>query len=221
MTVTSRHPAYSEYTIKWASLPWEADEAYALRRRVFCEEQSLFEQDDRDLTDQSAQLLVALGGHGGWHEQVVGTVRIHEEEPGIWYGSRLAVDPAFRTQGYLGATLIKLAVSSAHALGCHCFLARVQEQNETLFRRLHWQRIGEQIVRNRPHVVMQADLDHYPPCHTPYGGFVLRGRNRRVDTEIAPQLLELPVANASHLTTAAAPAAALASAPAAALVEGA
>ncbi|SEF86853.1 MSMEG_0567/Sll0786 family nitrogen starvation N-acetyltransferase [Marinobacterium lutimaris] len=191
MTSKNRHPAYSEYTIKWASLDWEANEAYALRRRVFCDEQSLFEQDDRDLTDQSAQLLVALGGHGGWHEQVVGTVRIHEEEPGIWYGSRLAVDPAFRTQGYLGATLIKLAVSSAHALGCRCFLARVQSQNETLFRRLHWARIGEESVRDLPHVIMQADLSHYPPCHTPFGGFVLRARNRRSTAEIAPGLLEL------------------------------
>lgn len=191
MNSKNRHPAYSEYTIKWASLDWEANEAYALRRRVFCDEQSLFEHDDRDLTDQSAQLLVALGGHGGWHEQVVGTVRIHEEEPGIWYGSRLAVDPAFRTQGYLGATLIKLAVSSAHALGCRCFLARVQSQNETLFRRLHWTRIGEENVRGLPHVIMQADLGHYPPCHTPFGGFVLRGRNRRSTAEIAPGLLEL------------------------------
>ncbi len=203
MGTASRHPAYSGYTIKWASLPWEAEQAYALRRRVFCDEQSLFERDDRDLTDQSAQLLVALGGHGGWHEQVVGTVRIHEEEPGVWFGSRLAVDPAFRSQGYLGSTLIKLAVSSAHALGCHCFLARVQAQNETLFRRLHWQRIGEEIVRGRPHVTMQADMDHYPPCHTPYGGFVQRGRNRRSHADIAPQLLEMPVAPAAGMPAAA------------------
>ncbi len=192
MTIASRHPAYSEYTIKWASLPWEVNAAHALRRRVFCEEQALFEKDDRDLTDNSAQLLVALGGHGGWHEQVVGTVRIHEEEPGVWFGSRLAVDPVFRTQGYLGATLIKLAVSSAHAQGCHLFLARVQAQNETLFRRLHWNKLGEEMVRGIPHAVMQADLDHYPPRFDPFGGFVIRGRNRRNTPEIGADLLDLP-----------------------------
>lgn len=191
MKTSGQYVPYSEYTIKWVSLPWEASEAFALRRRVFCDEQALFEQDDRDATDRSAQLLVALGGLGGWHEQVVGTVRIHQDAPGIWYGSRLAVDPAFRTQGYLGATLIKLAVSSAHALGCSRFLARVQAQNETLFRRLHWQRIGEETIRNRAHVVMEADLAHYPPCHSPYSGFVLRGRNRQRSAELAPGLLNL------------------------------
>ncbi|MCV6610787.1 MAG: GNAT family N-acetyltransferase [Amphritea sp.] len=192
MQTQQRHPRYSEYTIKWASLDWETREALALRQRVFCDEQSLFENDDRDIADQNAQLLVALGGHGGWHEQVVGTVRIHEEAPGIWYGSRLAVDRLFRTQGYLGATLIKLAVSSAHARGCCCFMARVQAQNEVLFKRLNWNRVGEEVVRGLPHVIMQADLSHYPPCSTPYSGFVLRGRNRKNVNEIAPQLLTLP-----------------------------
>ncbi len=199
MSSASRHPAYSEYTIKWANLPWETEAAYTLRRRVFCDEQAIFELDDRDLTDQTAQLLVAVGGYGGWHDQVVGTVRIHEEVPGVWYGSRLAVDPAFRTQGYLGATLIKLAVSSAHALGCQQFLAKVQPQNETLFRRLHWLNVGEQIVCGRPHVIMQADLNHYPPCYAPYSGFVLRGRNRKPSAEIGPHLLTHTLAQGPSL----------------------
>lgn len=199
MHTKQRHPAYSDYTIKWASLDWEAREAFALRRRVFCDEQALFEKDDRDLTDQNAQLIVALGGHGGWHDQVVGTVRIHEEEPGVWYGSRLAVDPAFRRQGYLGATLIKLAVSSAHSLGCCCFMARVQAQNERLFRRLHWDRIGEEEIQGLPHVTMQANLDHYPPCHTPHSGYVMRGRNRKSDQAIAPELLKLPTEQSANL----------------------
>lgn len=193
MLSTSHQPDYSEYTIKWVSLDWEMEEAYALRKRVFCEEQSLFEGDDLDITDQTAQLLVALGGYGGWHEKVVGTVRIHEESPGIWYGSRLAVDPSCRTHGSIGSTLIKLAVSSAHALGCQRFLATVQAQNEELFRRLHWERLAEKIVYGRPHVSMEADLGHYPPCHSPFSGFVLRAKQRQLITELAPQLLSMPV----------------------------
>lgn len=192
MRSTAQHLRYSEYTVKWVTLPWEADEAYALRRRVFCAEQALFEGDDRDITDNRAQLLVVLGGFGGWHEQVVGTVRIHEEAPGLWYGSRLAVDPAFRSQGHLGAMLIKLAVSSAHALGCEQFLARVQAQNELLFRRLHWERIGEEMILGREHVIMEAQLAHYPPCHDPRSGFVLRSRTRRTADELAPCLTALP-----------------------------
>ena len=44
----------------------------------------------------------------------------------------------FASHGSIGATLIRLAVSSAHALGCETFLAHVQSQNVPLFRALHW-----------------------------------------------------------------------------------
>jgi putative N-acetyltransferase (TIGR04045 family) len=125
----------ASYTIKWTTLPWEASEAYKLRRAVFCIEQGIFIGDDRDEIDERAQLLVAVSCIGGMPEQVVGTVRIHEDEPGVWTGSRLAVHAAFRRHGKIGATLIRLAVSSAHALGCTTFLAHVQSQNAACFMR--------------------------------------------------------------------------------------
>ena len=52
---------YAGYTIKWVTLPWEREQAYALRRQVFCREQGLFADDDRDEIDDHAHLLVALG----------------------------------------------------------------------------------------------------------------------------------------------------------------
>ena len=76
-------------------------------------------------------------------DRVVGTVRIHEEAPGLWFGSRLAVDREFRRIGAIGATLIRLAVSSAHAMGCRHFLAHVQAQNGPLFRQMHWETLDE------------------------------------------------------------------------------
>nr|WP_227631726.1 MSMEG_0567/Sll0786 family nitrogen starvation N-acetyltransferase [Klebsiella pneumoniae] len=81
---------YAGYTIKWVTLPWEREQAYALRRQVFCREQGLFADDDRDEIDDHAHLLVALGCVAGWHDRVVGTVRIHQQSPGVWLGSRLA-----------------------------------------------------------------------------------------------------------------------------------
>ena len=189
----NQYGSYSEYTIKWATLPWEMEQAYALRRRVFCAEQGIFDTDDHDETDSHAQLLVALGGFGGWHEQVVGTVRIHRElradQDDIWWGSRLAVDPAFRAQGRLGSTLIRLAVASAHALGCRQFFAHVQKQNEPLFQHLHWQTLAEEQLCDRPHAFMQADLNHYPPCDDPRSGFVLPGRQPAGCEHLAPLLL--------------------------------
>ncbi|MDY6798965.1 MAG: MSMEG_0567/Sll0786 family nitrogen starvation N-acetyltransferase [Pseudomonadota bacterium] len=187
------HPWYSAYTVKWATLDWEKEEAFALRRRVFCEEQALFEGDDRDHKDGIAQLLVALGGYGGWHERIVGTVRIHAENSGLWYGSRLAVDPFCRTHGHIGSTLIRLAVSSAHALGCRCFRALVQKQNEALFHHLHWHSLTEKPIYGQLHILMEADLSCYPPCHTPLSGFVIRARQEHTDADLSPPLLGMPV----------------------------
>jgi len=174
---------YAEFTIKWVTLPWEVEQAYDLRRKVFCAEQGIFIESDVDATDSRAQLLVAIGSWGGWHDRVVGTVRIHREgsdRDNIWYGSRLAVDPDFRKVSQLGSTLIKLAVSSARALGCEKFYAHVQSQNEKLFQRLHWQTLEHLEIRNRPHVFMQADLQQYPPCHDPRSGFVVHARQAAV-----------------------------------------
>ncbi|MEK7883760.1 MULTISPECIES: MSMEG_0567/Sll0786 family nitrogen starvation N-acetyltransferase [Methyloversatilis] len=166
-----------EFRIKWAHGDWEHDQAMRLRRAVFCVEQGVFPGDDRDAIDDHAQIIVALACVGGMPDQVVGTVRIHEDrasDPGLWWGSRLAVHPAFRSQGRLGATLIRLAVTSAHARGCHTFLAHVQAQNLPLFRRLHWTPLQAETLHGRPHWLMQAQLDHYPPCYDVYTGFVAR-----------------------------------------------
>ncbi|HEX3382997.1 MAG TPA: MSMEG_0567/Sll0786 family nitrogen starvation N-acetyltransferase [Paraburkholderia sp.] len=164
--------APSEFRIKWTTLPWETREAYKLRRAVFCVEQGIFAGDDYDEIDTHAHLLVALSCVAGMPERVVGTVRIHETERGVWFGSRLAVHAAFRSYGKIGSTLIRLAVSSAHALGCETFLAHVQSQNVSLFKRLCWDSIREETLFGRPHHLMQARLDAYPPCATPESGFV-------------------------------------------------
>jgi len=192
---------HSDYTIKWATLDWEIEQAFALRRKIFCEEQGIFTGDDRDKTDDHAQCLVAIANHGGWHDQVVGTVRIHHEGENVWWGSRLGVDPEFRTQVGLGAALIKLAVSSAHALGCEKFLAQVQKKNERLFNRLRWESCFELDVRNRPHVMMEADLNNFPPIYHPNSGFVLKERKVDFTGDLAPSLLTiLPFANAKDIS---------------------
>ena len=169
------------YRVQWASDGWMQREAAALRRQVFCTEQGLFggrDGDDRDAIDDDPSLhqLVALSVVAGEADQMVGTVRIHEASPGLWWGSRLAVRRAFRQSSQLGTELIRLAVSSAHALGCREFLAHVQAQNVPLFERLHWQVLDEMVLHGRMHALMRADLAHYPPCETPYAGFVVSPR---------------------------------------------
>ncbi len=163
--------AACHFRLKYATDPWEKTGAARLRRQVFCDEQGIFETDDRDDIDDTAIHLVALSTMAVLADEVVGTVRIHQPEPGIWYGSRLAVDPRYRRVGALGAALIKLAVSSATSLGCVRFYANVQAQNELMFRRLAWQRVDEMELHGVPHVFMQADLAAYPPLANAPEGF--------------------------------------------------
>ena len=152
-----------EYRVKLAAAPWEVAGHHALRRAIFCAEQGIFAESDRDAIDAAATPIVALSCMLGDPDEVVGVVRIHEAEPGIWWGSRLGVHRDFRRIGPLGAELIRLAVSTAHARGCRTFLAHVQEQNVGLFRRLHWETLRELELHGRTHLQMRADLAHYAP----------------------------------------------------------
>jgi putative N-acetyltransferase (TIGR04045 family) len=162
----------AEYRVKFATETWERREAAALRRKVFCEEQGIFVGDDRDAVDNRAITIVAMSSFAIASQEVVGTVRIHEAEPCAWWGSRLAVASEYRCISALGTSLIRLAVSSAHARGCRRFFAHVQSQNVALFRRLHWHTIEEVVLHGRPHHFMRADLNHYPPIADPETGFL-------------------------------------------------
>ena len=162
----------SEYRVKFATEAWERRDAAVLRRKVFCEEQKIFSGDDRDAIDAAAITIVAISSFAVVPQEVVGTVRIHRGEPGTWWGSRLAVAAQYRGISALGTSLIRLAVSSAHARGCRRFLAHVQAQNAPLFQRLGWNTIEEIEVHGRPHHFMQADLDRYPPIVDAETGFV-------------------------------------------------
>lgn len=166
----------SAFKVKYATEAWERRGAAALRRRVFCDEQKLFAGDDRDDIDVVATCIVALSSYTVAVDAVVGTVRIHEAEPGTWWGSRLAVASDHRRVGALGAALIRLAVSSAHARGCTRFLAHVQSQNALMFQKLHWDVLEEIELHDRPHMRMQADLAFYPPFSTPEAGFLALAR---------------------------------------------
>ena len=162
----------SEYRVKFATEAWERREAAALRRWVFCNEQRIFPADDHDAIDDVAIPIVAISSFCVVTQEVVGTVRIHEAERGVWWGSRLAVAAGYRRISALGTSLIRLAVCSAHARGCKSFYAHVQSQNASLFHRLNWVTIEETELHGRPHHFMEADLSHYPPFADAEIGFL-------------------------------------------------
>lgn len=149
-----------------ATRPWQQQAAAQLRRDVFCTEQGIFTDDDQDEIDLLATPIVAVSRLLGDDDHVIGTVRIHpESNEGEWWGSRLAVCKDYRRQAGLGTSLIRLAVSTAHARGCTRFLAHVQSANVLLFQRLHWQSLGEVVLHGKSHHLMEADLAYYPANH--------------------------------------------------------
>ncbi|HTN82294.1 MAG TPA: MSMEG_0567/Sll0786 family nitrogen starvation N-acetyltransferase [Sorangium sp.] len=141
-----------------------------MRRAIFCDEQGLFKATDEDERDAAAFAIAAVHAmHPGAREgeEVVGTVRIYEAEPGLWYGGRLGVARAHRKQGVVGRGLVHKAVTTAHGWGCQRFLALVQVANVPFFESIHWRSLEERSYRDHPHHLMQADLASYPPGDEP------------------------------------------------------
>jgi putative N-acetyltransferase (TIGR04045 family) len=152
-----------EYRIERAVTAYQKAACHALRREVFCQEQKIFEHDDRDEIDDQCLLLAASSCMFGHAHDIVGTVRIHEPASTLWWGSRLAVAKRFRRIGGLGCALVKLAVGTAKFQGAETFLAHVQAQNRSLFESLHWHVLDRKTLHGQPHFLMQADIKEYEP----------------------------------------------------------
>lgn len=151
-----------------ATEPWQVAGYHELRRRVFVEEQGLFEASDEDRADEVALPIVAMSMVHGMLDQVVGTVRIFQPvnaSRSTWFGGRLAVDPFYRRHGVIGESLIRAAVCTAHALGCTEFLATVQQPVVRYFERHHFRVLQPTTVCGVPHALMEASLSAYPPRH--------------------------------------------------------
>lgn len=151
----------ADIVIKIVSEDWERRQYYRLREATFRDEQQIL-KEDRDEYDFKAFGIVAIGQMFGEPDRVVGAVRIFPEGKQTWWGGRLCVDPLYRHHRAIGKALINAAVSTAKNLGCQRFLATVQQQNEVYFQKLYWHSEQNIQVANIPHVLMQANLAHYP-----------------------------------------------------------
>ena len=138
-------------------------EYHALRRRVFVDEQGLFDGHDLDDRDDDLRtvVLVARSARG----EFLGGVRVGPAvdgpDIGWWQGGRLVVEPAARGgsstggSGGVGSALVRAACAYAESAGALRFDATVQREKERSFSRLGWQRVREITVAGRPHVLMR------------------------------------------------------------------
>ena len=134
--------------------PAELAVHHAVRRAVFVEEQALF-VDDRDGYDDDPLTVHLLG----WvADQPAGAVRLYPTGGTRWKGDRLAVLPEHR-RARLGGPLVRLAVSTAAALGGTRMDALVQAVNTAFFRQLGWTPVGGVIEHvGVPHQAMTIAL---------------------------------------------------------------
>ena len=151
-----------DIVVKVASTAWEKKAYYELRQQVFSREQKILPVNEKDGQDFCAIPIIAVASSWGVNDSVVGAVRIYTTGKDVWFGGRLCVARAYRGFREIGKSLINEAVSRAIDLGCKQFLANVQIQNEHYFQRLFWKSVDYIEVENRPHVRMQALLEHYP-----------------------------------------------------------
>ncbi len=151
------------FTFELAQTPQDVRAYFRLRRSIFCEEQNLFNSDDIDDIDATAYPIIAVEHNILAGRRVVGVVRIYETDARFWYGGRLGVHQDYRRVGRIGKGLIQKAVTTANGWGCDRFLATVQLANVRFFKRLHWESLEKISVCDRPHHLMEADLNFYPP----------------------------------------------------------
>jgi putative N-acetyltransferase (TIGR04045 family) len=154
--------------------PEELSLHHEIRRRVFVDEQGLFDGSDRDAYDEDPVTVRILGLCGDVAGGAVrcyplrdrltnvsngdGAVATVDHGPGLWKGDRLAVLPSFRHNG-LGAPLVRFAVRTAAEAGGRKMIAHIQPPNVGFFEHLGWYTVGEPVSYvGRPHQTMAIDL---------------------------------------------------------------
>jgi len=110
--------------------------ALALREEVFCAEQGVTLEADRDGLDEQAIHVVALDGG------VVGTCRVVFDAPGLARLGRLCVRRDARGRGLAGALLAE-AERQATAAGARRMVLHAQTSALGLYRRAGYEAEGE------------------------------------------------------------------------------
>jgi putative N-acetyltransferase (TIGR04045 family) len=135
----------------------ELADHFAIRHRIFVDEQAIFTESDLDVHDRDGSAVALIGYCDGL---VAGTVRLFaiDHADGIWQGDRLAVLALYRTRG-LGAPLVRCAVATAAVLGGHLMSAHIQLANVRFFQRLRWETDGDpEIYAGLVHQPMSIEL---------------------------------------------------------------
>jgi putative N-acetyltransferase (TIGR04045 family) len=141
----------NELVLRVAQNEEELWKCFEIRRKIFLEEQRMFDGSDVDEHDGQAVHIVAIR-----EKEIVGTVRVYPDGDGTWYGGRLAVLQAHR--GFIGARLVRKAVEVVKEKGARRFYAHVQDRNIRFFMRLGWRPLKQVQMHGRTHELMEIPV---------------------------------------------------------------
>jgi radical SAM protein (TIGR04043 family)/putative N-acetyltransferase (TIGR04045 family) len=137
----------------------EKSQALKIRKKIFVQEQGLFDTSDMDENDPNAIHLIARQ-----NKKIIGTVRVYKTNsgPDHWIGGRLAIEKDARATR-AGSGLVKEAMKRVQKKGCRVFTAHIQEKNIPFFLKLGWKPI-EPVKSHfgHPHQRMEANLNLVP-----------------------------------------------------------
>jgi predicted GNAT family N-acyltransferase len=133
-------------TVRSTRDPKEIEAAMDLRIRVFCGEQGVSEEEERDELDEEATQIVALDDSG-----VVATCRLRYLEDGTCKLERMAVDRERRERG-VGGKLLAGAEAEAREHGSAEMLLHAQRRAESFYASNGYVAEGETFV--------EAEIEH-------------------------------------------------------------
>ena len=158
------HSGASRVVCRQVASDAERADHFAIRRRIFVDEQAIFAESDVDAHDRDPGAVALIGYCDGI---AAGTVRLFPLDPagGVFQGDRLAVLGPYRMRG-LGAPLVRCAVATAAVLGGRLMSAHIQPANVRFFERLGWEIAGErEIYAGLVHQPMTIGLPGLEEAH--------------------------------------------------------
>ncbi|SER54108.1 GNAT family N-acetyltransferase [Natrinema salaciae] len=129
------------------------DDAFAVRRTVFVEEQGVDEEIEYDEHDETATHFVAYDD-----DEPIGAARLREYEDGVGKVERVAVLESRRERG-VGRALMETLEERAGELGFGTLKLHSQTRAADFYRRLGYERRGDEFEEaGIPHVEMRKSL---------------------------------------------------------------
>lgn len=132
----------------------EREDAYAVRRTVFVDEQGVDEELEYDEHEDHATHFVAYDG-----DEPVGAARLREPEDGLGKVERVAVLESRREQG-VGEALMRAVEAEARAGGMTKLKLHSQTRAAGFYRSVGYERRGEEFEEaGIPHVKMYKAIE--------------------------------------------------------------